>query len=121
MKKSLLICTFFLLFSGIVCSQPTAKDSVMKVLQCSRSQQERFEALTNLMDNSREEDILKYGKELYHEALEDDDEYHKEATLTEIIRYYVNTDQKNNSPYYMTEAKREWIFERFSKTNDFVP
>lgn len=107
MKKSLLICTFFLLFSGIVCSQPAAKDSVMKVLQWSRSQQERLEALTNLMDISRGEDILKYGKELYHEALEAGDEYHKEAALTEIIRYYVNTDQKDSSQYYMAEAKRE--------------
>lgn len=107
MKKSLLICTFFLFFSAMIYSESAAKDSLIKALQSTVSEQQRLETLTNLMDISRQEDLLKYGKQLYHEALRADHEYYKEAALTEILRHYVNTDQKDSARYYMAEAERE--------------
>lgn len=91
----------------MIYSESAAKDSLIKALQSTVSEQQRLETLTNLMDISRQEDLLKYGKQLYHEALRADHEYYKEAALTEILRHYVNTDQKDSARYYMAEAERE--------------
>lgn len=107
MKKSLLICIFFLFLPGMLYAQSSPKDSLIQALQSTVSPQQRMQTLTNLMDISLKEDILKYGKQLYGEALASNDEYHKEAALTEIIRYYVNTDQKDSTQHYLAEAKRE--------------
>lgn len=91
----------------MIYSESAAKDSLIKALQSTVSEQQRLETLTNLMDISRQEDLLKYGKQLYREALRADHEYYKEAALTEILRHYVNTDQKDSARYYMAEAERE--------------
>lgn len=50
-----------------------------------------------LMDISRNDDILVNAKQLYQEALKANDNYYKEAALTEILRHYINTDQTDSA------------------------
>ena len=59
------------------------------------------------MDISRQEEQVDYAKQLYKEALANDNDYYKEAALTEILRFYVNNDIKDSTNVYMEEAKRE--------------
>lgn len=59
------------------------------------------------MDISRQEEQVDYAKQLYKEALTNDNDYYKEAALTEILRFYVNNDIKDSTNVYMEEAKRE--------------
>ncbi len=63
--------------------------------------------MTNLMDLSRQEEQVEYAKQLYWLALEEDEDYYKEAALTEILRFYVNTDAKDSAKVYLAEAERE--------------
>ena len=60
-----------------------------------------------MMDISRQEKQVDYAKQLYKEALANDNDYYKEAALTEILRFYVNNDIKDSTNVYMEEAKRE--------------
>lgn len=76
-------------------------------LESASTTTQKLEILTNLMDISRQEEQLRYAKELYNEALADNDSYYKEAALTEILRFYVNNDIKDSTEVYMDEAKRE--------------
>lgn len=50
---------------------------------------------------------MEYAKQLYWLALEEDEDYYKEAALTEILRFYVNTDAKDSAKVYLAEAERE--------------
>lgn len=59
------------------------------------------------MDISRQEEQVAYAKELYKEALTNNDDYYKEIALTEILRFYVNNDIKDSTNVYMEEAKQE--------------
>ena len=59
------------------------------------------------MDRSRQEEQVEYAKQLYWLALEEDEDYYKEAALTEILRFYVNTDAKDSAKVYLAEAERE--------------
>ena len=59
------------------------------------------------MDLSRQEEQVEYAKQLYWLALEEDEDYYKEAALTEILRFYVNTDAKDSAKVYLAEAERE--------------
>ena len=68
---------------------------------------QKLETMTNLMDISREEEQVKYAKQLYQLALEEDEDYYKEAALTEILCFYVNTDAKDSAKVYLAEAERE--------------
>ena len=58
------------------------------------------------MDLSRQEEQVEYAKQLYWLALEEDEDYYKEAALTEILRFYVNTDAKDSAKVYLAEAER---------------
>lgn len=82
------------------------KDMLTSSLKSASSKQEKLEILTNLMDISRQEEQVGYAKELYREALADDNDYYKEAALTEILRFYVNNDIKDSTGVYMKEAQQ---------------
>lgn len=99
------ICLLFL--SSVVSSQTTAQDSLKSLLQKTANEHSRLEILTNLMDISRNDDILINAKVLYNEALKFNDNYHIEAALTEILRYYVNTDQTDSANVYLSKAEKE--------------
>lgn len=91
----------------IAADNAVIKDSLVSDLRESSSPRNKLETLTNLMDISRQEQQLEYAKELYREALATDNDYYKEAALTEILRFYVNNDIKDSTNVYMDEAKRE--------------
>lgn len=107
MKNFYILSIFFLFITGTAFSQITPKDSLLQVLPTLSPGPERLEVLTNLMDLSRREEIVTYGKQLYREASEAKDAYHTEAALTEILRYYVNTDQRDSAHYYLEKVDRE--------------
>ena len=83
------------------------KEALSVALKSVSSPEEKLETLTNLMDISRQEKQVDYAKQLYKEALANDNDYYKEAALTEILRFYVNNDIKDSTNVYMEEAKRE--------------
>lgn len=85
----------------------TAREQLTTSLESASTTVQKLEILTNLMDISRQEEQLRYAKELYNEALADNDSYYKEAALTEILRFYVNNDIKDSTEVYMDEARRE--------------
>lgn len=85
----------------------TAREQLTTSLESASTTVQKLEILTNLMDISRQEEQLRYAKELYKEALADNDSYYKEAALTEILRFYVNNDIKDSTEVYMDEARRE--------------
>ena len=88
MKRYLmLLCLLFTSF--FFSSKPTTPDSLKSALQKATSERSRLEILTNLMDISRNDDILVNAKQLYQEALKANDNYYKEAALTEILRFYI--------------------------------
>lgn len=91
----------------IAADNAVIKDSLVADLRGSSSPRNKLETLTNLMDISRQEQQLEYAKELYKEALAANNDYYKEAALTEILRFYVNNDIKDSTQVYMDEAKRE--------------
>ncbi len=90
-----------------VANNATTKDSLSTSLKSASSTEEKLEILTNLMDISRQEEQVAYAKELYKEALANNDDYYKEIALTEILRFYVNNDIKDSTNVYMEEAKQE--------------
>lgn len=93
MKRYLIhLCLLFMSF--VVSSQTTTPDSLKSALQKTTSERTRLEILANLMDISRNDDILVNAKQLYQEALKANDNYYKEAALTEILRHYINTRTK---------------------------
>lgn len=91
----------------IAADNAVIKDSLIADLRESSSPRSKLETLTNLMDISRQEQQLEYAKELFREALDANNDYYKEAALTEILRFYVNNDIKDSTQVYMDEAKRE--------------
>ena len=106
MKRYLmLLCLLFTSF--VVSSQTTTPDSLKSALQKATSERSRLEILTNLMDISRNDDILVNAKQLYQEALKANDNYYKEAALTEILRHYINTDQTDSANVYIAKAEQE--------------
>ena len=76
--------------SFVVSSQTTTPDSLKSALQKTTSERTRLEILANLMDISRNDDILVNAKQLYQEALKANDNYYKEAALTEILRHSIS-------------------------------
>lgn len=90
-----------------VANNAATKDSLSTSLKSASSTEEKLEILTNLMDISRQEEQVAYAKELYKEALANNDDYYKEIALTEILRFYVNNDIKDSTNVYMEEAKQE--------------
>lgn len=90
-----------------VANNATTKDALSTSLQSASSTEEKLEILTNLMDISRQEEQVEYAKELYKEALTNNNDYYKEIALTEILRFYVNNDIKDSTNVYMEKAKQE--------------
>lgn len=91
----------------VMANNATTKDELTTSLKSTSSTQQKLEILTNLMDISRQEEQLKYAKELYKEALDKNDDYYKEVALTEILRFYINNDIKDSTSIYMDKAKQD--------------
>lgn len=98
-----------LLFGISICSlqaQNVKKDPYMGKLNSSLSKEEKLEVLTNSMDGTRGEDHLYWAKKLYEQAQAAGNDYYKEEALTELLRYYVNKDERDTARYYLAEAEK---------------
>ena len=102
--KYYILLIYLLAFSLATEGNTAVKDSLSEALPSASSP---LEIMTNLMDLSRQEEQVEYAKQLYWLALEEDEDYYKEAALTEILRFYVNTDAKDSAKVYLAEAERE--------------
>lgn len=105
--KYYILLIYLLAFSLATEGNTAVKDSLSKALPSASSPLQKLEIMTNLMDLSRQEEQVEYAKQLYWLALEEDEDYYKEAALTEILRFYVNTDAKDSAKVYLAEAERE--------------
>lgn len=99
----LCLCTFNV---APILSQ-TTKDSLINALSEAKNKEQRLETLTNLMDLSRKEQLIDYAKQLWNESQQADNDYYKEVALTEMLRYYVNTDKPDSAKLYIAIAKQE--------------
>lgn len=105
--KYYILLIYLLAFSLATEGNTAVKDSLSEALPSASSPLQKLEIMTNLMDLSRQEEQVEYAKQLYRLALEEDEDYYKEAALTEILRFYVNTDAKDSAKVYLAEAERE--------------
>ena len=105
--KYYILLIYLLAFSLATEGNTAVKDSLSEALPSASSPLQKLEIMTNLMDLSRQEEQVEYVKQLYWLALEEDEDYYKEAALTEILRFYVNTDAKDSAKVYLAEAERE--------------
>ena len=105
--KYYILLIYLLAFSLATEGNTAVKDSLSEALPSASSPLQKLEIMTNLMDLSRQEEQVDYAKQLYWLALEEDEDYYKEAALTEILRFYVNTDAKDSAKVYLAEAERE--------------
>ena len=105
--KYYILLIYLLAFSLATEENTAVKDSLSEALPSASSPLQKLEIMTNLMDLSRQEEQVEYAKQLYWLALEEDEDYYKEAALTEILRFYVNTDAKDSAKVYLAEAERE--------------
>ena len=105
--KHYILLIYLLAFSLATEGNTAVKDSLSEALPSASSPLQKLEIMTNLMDLSRQEEQVEYAKQLYWLALEEDEDYYKEAALTEILRFYVNTDAKDSAKVYLAEAERE--------------
>ena len=105
--KYYILLIYLLAFSLATEGNTAVKDSLSEALPSASSPLQKLEIMTNLMDLSRQEEQVEYAKQLYGLALEEDEDYYKEAALTEILRFYVNTDAKDSAKVYLAEAERE--------------
>ena len=105
--KYYILLIYLLAFSLATEGNTAVKDALSEALPSASSPLQKLEIMTNLMDLSRQEEQVEYAKQLYWLALEEDEDYYKEAALTEILRFYVNTDAKDSAKVYLAEAERE--------------
>lgn len=105
--KYYILLIYLLAFSLATEGNTAVKDSLSEALPSASSPLQKLEIMTNLMDLSRQEEQVEYAKQLYWLALEEDEDYYKEVALTEILRFYVNTDAKDSAKVYLAEAERE--------------
>ena len=105
--KHYIFLIYIIAFPLTMAANTAVKDSLEEALSSTSSSLQKLETLTNLMDISRQEEQVEYAKQLYKLALEKDNDYYKEAALTEILRFYVNTDAKDSANVYLAEAERE--------------
>ena len=105
--KYYILLIYLLAFSLATEGNTAVKDSLSEALPSASSPLQKLEIMTNLMDLSRQEEQVEYAKQLYWLVLEEDEDYYKEAALTEILRFYVNTDAKDSAKVYLAEAERE--------------
>lgn len=106
MKRYIFLIYLFIL-SCTALHGNTPVDSLKNAYQAASSSQQKLETLTNLMDISRQGVQVEYAKQLYKLALEYDEDYYKEAALTELLRYYVNNDIQDTARIYLNEAEKE--------------
>ena len=95
--KYYILLIYLLAFSLATEGNTAVKDSLSEALPSASSPLQKLEIMTNLMDLSLQEEQVEYAKQLYWLALEEDEDYYKEAALTEILRFYVNTDAKDSA------------------------
>ena len=105
--KYYILLIYFLAFSLAMEANTAVKDSLSGALSSASSPLQKLETMTNLMDISRQEEQVEYAKQLYKLALAENNDYYKEAALTEILRFYVNNDVKDSANVYLDEAQRE--------------
>ena len=105
--KYYILLIYLLAFSLATEGNTAVKDSLSEALPSASSPLQKLEIMTNLMDLSRQEEQVEYAKQLYWLPLEEDEDYYKEAALTEVLRFYVNTDAKDSAKVYLAEAERE--------------
>ena len=86
--KYYILLIYLLAFSLATEGNTAVKDSLSEALPSASSPLQKLEIMTNLMDLSRQEEQVEYAKQLYWLALEEDEDYYKEAALTEILRLY---------------------------------
>lgn len=106
MKRYIFLIYLFIL-SCTALHGNTPVDSLKNAYQAASSPQQKLETLTNLMDISRQGAQVAYAKQLYKLALEYDEDYYKEAALTDLLRYYVNNDIQDTTRIYLNEAEKE--------------
>lgn len=107
MKRCLILLYLLASFLFAAADNVAIKNSLKEALQQASSTEQRLETLTNLMDIHRQQEQVDYAKLLYKEALAADNDYYKEAALTEILRFYINNDVKDSAHVYMAEAKQQ--------------
>lgn len=115
MKRYIFLIYLFILSCTALFGN-TPVDSLKNAYKEASSPEQKLETLTNLMDISRQSQQVEYAKQLYTLALEYDEDYYKEAALTEILRYYVNNDIQDTARIYLNEAEKELK----GKTRDFL-
>ena len=103
MKRYLILIYLLSYVLSVVANNSATKEILNAGLKSVTSAREKLEILTNLMDISRQEEQVNYAKELYKEAIAENDDYYKEAALTEILRFYVNNDITDSTDVYMDE------------------
>ena len=82
--KHYILLIYFLAFSLSTEANTAVKDSLSGALSSASSPLQKLEIMTNLMDISRQEEQVEYAKQLYKLALEEDEDYYKEAALTDV-------------------------------------
>lgn len=105
--KHYILLIYLLAFPFATEAKTTVKDSLKGALSSASGPLQKLEIMTNLMDLSRQEEQVERAKQLYKLALEEDEDYYKEAALTEILRFYVNTDAKDSTKVYLAETEKE--------------
>lgn len=107
-------CLFFLfsflalpVIAAPAISREAIKDSLRRELAVATEENGKLETLTNLMDISRGKEQMEYAYRLLAEARKAEESYYKEAALTEILRYYVNTDQRDSAYHYLEITEKE--------------
>lgn len=111
MKKRSLFFLFFCLAAFSLHAQAdwrdAIKDSLVRSLPDAREENQKLEIMTNLMDICRGKEQLDHAYTLFSEARKAENAYYKEVALTEILRYYVNTDQPDSARHYLKVAEQE--------------
>lgn len=110
MTRYLFFLFFFLatpVFAARTVSREAIKDSLGRELSAATEENRKLETLTNLMDICRGKEQMEYAYRLLAEARKKADPYYKEVALTEILRYYVNTDQRDSAYHYLEIAGQE--------------
>ena len=82
--KYYILLIYLLAFSLATEGNTAVKDSLSEALPSASSPLQKLEIMTNLMDLSRQEEQVEYAKQLYWLALEEDEDYYKEAALTDV-------------------------------------
>lgn len=109
-RQYLLFLFLFTTFPAVqaqAISREAVKDSLRRELSGVQEEGKRLETITNLMDICRGKEQLEHAYTLFAEAKKANDPYYKEVALTEILRFFVNTDQPDSARHYLDIARQE--------------